>query len=125
MSADCEVVICDDQEGFRRTVAIVLGLDDGVAVVGEAADGEEAIRLARELQPDVLLLDIAMPVMDGLEALPAIREASPDTRVVMLTGLASEAIRERALAAGATLFIEKGTDIATLAHAAREVCASG
>ena len=125
MSADCEVVICDDQEGFRRTVAIVLGLDDGVAVVGEAADGEEAIRLARELQPDVLLLDIAMPVMDGLEALPAIREASPDTRVVMLTGLASEAIRERALAAGATLFIEKGTDIATLARRVREVCASG
>jgi len=125
VSADCEVVICDDQEGFRRTVAIVLGLDDGVAVVGEAADGEEAIRLARELQPDVLLLDIAMPVMDGLEALPAIREASPDTRVVMLTGLASEAIRERALAAGATLFIEKGTDIATLARRVREVCASG
>ena len=125
MSADCEVVICDDQEGFRRTVAIVLGLDEGVAVVGEAADGEEAIRLARELQPDVLLLDIAMPVMDGLEALPAIREASPDTRVVMLTGLASEAIRERALAAGATLFIEKGTDIATLARRVREVCASG
>ena len=121
----CRIVICDDQPSFREVLGLMLGIEGDFEVVGEAGNGRDAIELVRELQPDVLLLDIAMPVMDGLEALPAIREASPDTRVVMLTGLASEAIRERALAAGATLFIEKGTDIATLARRVREVCASG
>jgi len=71
--------------------------------------------LVRELRPDVLLLDIAMPVMDGLEALPQIRESAPDTQVVMLTGVVSESVRQRALDAGASLFLEKGIGVNTLA----------
>ena len=118
----CRVVICDDQAAFRKVVSVVLGLDPDLEVVGEAENGRDAIALARELQPDVLLLDIAMPVMDGLEALPLIREAAPETRVVMLTGVASDAVRARALAAGAEGFIEKGTDVDLLAEPIKEAC---
>lgn len=118
----CRIAICDDQAAFRKVVAVVLGLDPGLEVVGEAENGREAIALMQALRPDVLLLDIAMPVMDGLEALPLILEAVPDTRVVMLTGVTNENIRERALAAGATAFIEKGTDVDRLAEPIKEAC---
>lgn len=117
-------MICDDQAAFRQIVSVVLSLDPDVEVVGEAADGREAIRIVGELRPDVLLLDIAMPVLDGLEALPQIREASPETQVVMLTGVASESARRRALDGGACLFIEKGTDVDELARQIKDVCSS-
>jgi DNA-binding NarL/FixJ family response regulator len=105
------VVVCDDQPAFRTIVSTVLGLEADVEVVGEAADGRQAIELVVRLMPDVLVLDIAMPVMDGLEALPHIRSASPGTKVVMLTGVANDGVRKRALDGGAALFLEKGTDI--------------
>lgn len=115
-------MVCDDQAGFRQLVAVVLGLEPGIEVIGEAGDGREAIMLAERLQPDVLLLDIAMPVMDGLEALPRVREVSPATQVVVLTGVAAASIRERALAAGASAFIEKGIDIDELGDRVVEIC---
>jgi DNA-binding NarL/FixJ family response regulator len=118
----CRVVICDDQAAFRQLVSVVLSLDPGVEVVAEAADGREAIRIVAELRPDVLLLDIAMPVMDGLEALPQVREASPETRVVMLTGVVAENVRQRALDDGACLFLEKGTDLDELVGQLKDVC---
>jgi len=118
----CTVVLCDDQAGFRQLVAVVLGLEPGIEVIGEAGDGQEAIELAERLRPDVLLLDIAMPEMDGLEALPRVREVSPETQVVMLTGVTAESIRERALAAGASAFIEKGIDIDELGDRIVEIC---
>lgn len=100
----------------------MLGLEQDLAVVGEAANGRDVIEVVRELQPDVLLLDIAMPVMDGLEALPHVRSAAPGTAVVVLTGLTSEGVRQRALDAGARLVIEKGTDADELASHVREAC---
>jgi DNA-binding NarL/FixJ family response regulator len=118
----CTVVVCDDQVAFRRLVVIVLGLEEGIEVVGEAGTGLGAVSLAKELQPDVLLLDIAMPEMDGLEALPRVRDASPATHVVMLTGVTATNIRERALASGASAFIEKGIDIDKLGKQVLEVC---
>lgn len=118
----CTVAICDDQAGFRQLVAIVLGLESEIEVVGEAGDGREAIALAARLQPDILLLDVAMPEMDGLEALPLVREASPATQVVMLTALTGPSIRERALAAGARDFLEKGIDLTELGNRVVEIC---
>jgi DNA-binding NarL/FixJ family response regulator len=121
----CRVGVCDDQAGFRQLVAVVLGLKSGLEIVGEAADGREAVALAKKLQPDVLLLDIAMPEMDGLEALPRVLEVSPSTQVVMLTGLTAASIRERALAAGASAFIEKGIDISELGDRIVAICRAG
>ncbi|MGH3050113.1 MAG: response regulator [Gaiellaceae bacterium] len=121
-SDSCTVVVCDDQAAFRQLVAVVLGLDSGIEVVGEAGDGREAVALAERLRPDVLLLDVAMPEMDGLEALPRVREASPATKVVMLTGVTAASVRERALAAGASAFLEKGIDIDKLGNRIVEIC---
>jgi DNA-binding NarL/FixJ family response regulator len=115
------IVVCDDQPAFRKIVSAMLGLEAGVEVVGEAADGQQAIDLVARLKPDVLVLDIAMPVMDGLEALPHIRSGSPGTKVVMLTGVSNVVARDRALAGGAALFLEKGTDILEVVRAVVEL----
>lgn len=108
-------VVCDDQPGYRRLVAMALGLDGTIDVVAEAENGEQAIAAVAKHQPDVLLLDVAMPVMDGLEALPQVIAQSPDTKVVMLTGVINDTVRTNALAAGAVRFLEKGIDPVTLA----------
>jgi len=118
----CQVVICDDEPAFRQIASVVLSLDPDVEVVGEAADGREAIRVVGKLRPDVLLLDIAMPEMDGLEAMPHILEASPETRIVVLTGMVAQSVRQRALDSGARRFIEKGIDIEDLVAQVKEVC---
>ncbi len=99
---------------------VVFRWQDGFEVVGEAANGKEAVELARRTQPDVMLLDIAMPVMDGLEALPHITEVAPSTRVVILTGFSSSTIRARALAAGAVGYLEKGASPAAMIEAVQK-----
>ena len=118
----CRVAICDDELGFRQVLSIVLGLEPELEVVGEAANGREAVRLVAELSPDVLILDVAMPELDGIEALPLIREASPGTRVVMLSGFGSTGVRQRSLDGGASLFMEKGADPAEIVARIRELC---
>jgi DNA-binding NarL/FixJ family response regulator len=115
-------VVCDDQQAFRSVVSLMLSLEPGIEVVGEACDGEEAVRVVAALRPDIVLLDIAMPVLDGFEALPRIREQSQDTQVVMLTGFTSTGMRERALAAGATSYVEKGTDVPAMIALIKSLC---
>ncbi len=102
------VLVVDDTEDFRELMRIVLERTGDFEVVGEAADGQQAVELAREIQPDVVLLDIAMPVMDGLQALPAIREICADAAVVMLSGFSATKMREQAVALGADGYLEKG-----------------
>lgn len=104
----CRVAVCDDVTSFRELLRIVFRSHQGYEVVGEAANGREAVELARHTQPDVMLLDVAMPVMDGLEALPRITEVAPGTRVIVLTGFGSDSMRSRAFEAGAAGYIEKG-----------------
>lgn len=79
------VLLVDDAPDVRQLVRLLLRSEPRFEVVGEAANGREAVALAGELRPDVVLLDLAMPVMDGLEALPLIREACPGVSVVMLS----------------------------------------
>lgn len=117
----CRIVICDDQAHYRRLVVSVIELDPDLEVVGEAANGREAVELAERLRPDLLLLDLAMPVMDGLEALPLIRAAAPETRVVILSGVTAPSSRARAAADGASGFIEKGTDIDAFVRELKEL----
>lgn len=114
------VLVCDDVEDYRRLLRLALGLDPELEVVGEAADGEEAIRKARDLRPDVVLLDLSMPVMDGLEALPRIADAVPDANVVVLSGFDSHGMARQAMGLGAVNYLEKGTPPYGIVEVVRE-----
>jgi DNA-binding NarL/FixJ family response regulator len=103
-----DVLICDDVDAMRMLLGAVIGLRPGLRVVGEARDGNEAIAEAKRLQPDVVLLDLSMPFRTGFEALPAIRQAAPDARVIVLSGFLAATIEIDVLALGAALFMEKG-----------------
>ena len=96
-SASIRVMVCDDHALFRRGLVMVLESEAGIEVVGEAEDGEEAIRKAEELTPDVVLMDVRMPRVNGVEATRAIVEVLPSTRVLMLTVSEEEAADARRL----------------------------
>lgn len=102
------IVIVDDNDDVRRLLRIQIERLKTYAVIGEAADGAEAIEVAAKTQPDVVFLDMAMPHMDGLEALPHILKASPESRVVVLSGFDESSMAPKALAAGASRYLEKG-----------------
>jgi DNA-binding NarL/FixJ family response regulator len=109
------VLIADDTSDIRLLLGIALGLAGDFEVVGEAADGEVAVSLAGRLQPDVVLLDLAMPVMDGLQALPLIREQCARALVVVLSGFGPSTMAEEAIARGAHHYVQKGINPTELA----------
>jgi DNA-binding NarL/FixJ family response regulator len=100
-------VIADDYDDLRQVIRIVLETSGRFEVVGEAANGRQALDLVVQLRPDLLLLDLAMPVLTGLEALPLVRAAAPATLVVMLSGLEEGPMRSQSLAAGAIAYLQK------------------
>lgn len=102
------VLLADDVGELRALVRLTLERSGSFEVVAEAGNGEEAIEAAGSVQPDLVLLDVSMPVMDGLEALPLILEASPGARVVMLSGFAEERLGDEARRLGAIAYLEKG-----------------
>jgi PAS domain S-box-containing protein len=105
------VVIVDDSAEVRTLVRTTLRLSGAAVVEGEGADGADAIDLARRLQPDAMLLDVSMPGMDGMAALPQVLEASPGTRVVMFSGFDEEPLALRALELGATSYLTKTSSL--------------
>lgn len=117
------VLLCDDSAQIRELVRIVLELE-GNEVVGEAGNGREAIQAAESEQPDVVLLDLSMPVMDGLEALPEIRRVAPETKVVVLSGFDNELLVTQALELGAVRYVAKGGDPVEIVGAVSEASAA-
>jgi DNA-binding NarL/FixJ family response regulator len=114
------VLMADDQALFRRGLFVLLGSEPGIEVVAEAQDGEEAIARAAELAPDVVLLDVRMPRMDGIEAARRIRELLPSTKVLMLTVSDEEDDLYEAIKAGANGYLLKEVsveDVAAAIHA--------
>ncbi len=104
------VLLVDDVADLRSLMRIAVERDGRFQVVGEASNGLEAIRLAESLQPDVVLLDLAMPEMDGLQAIPLIREHLGDARIVVLSGFESSRVARQAIETCADAYIEKGVD---------------
>jgi DNA-binding NarL/FixJ family response regulator len=119
--AAIRVLIADDHRLFAEALEAILGGDGRIAVVGQAADGCEAVRLTEELHPDVVLMDISMPVMDGIEAARTIRSGDGDSSILMLTGSNSRSDVDRARQAGASGYVTKDRIAAELIDAIVEI----
>ncbi|MEU3017300.1 MULTISPECIES: response regulator transcription factor [unclassified Nocardiopsis] len=120
-SAPIRVLVVDDHALFRRGLVSVLNDEADIDVVSEAADGDEAVVLATELRPDVVLMDVMMPNSTGIEACPRIRAAVPEVKFVMLTMSEDEADLFEALKAGATGYLLKEIAVTDIARAVRAI----
>ncbi len=123
-NAPIRVVVVDDQPLERAGIALILDSDDNIAVIGEAASGEAAISLVADRRPDVVLMDIRMPGMGGIEATKILAERYPDVKVLVLTTFDLDEYAFGSLRAGASAFLLKGTKPAALVDAVKTV-ASG
>jgi DNA-binding NarL/FixJ family response regulator len=121
-AAPIRVLLADDAADIRGLLKLVLEFDDEFVVVAEAGNGEEAIRLCAEHQPDLVVLDIAMPVMDGMDALQQLRAVAPDAKVVMYSAYDSGWLAERAKGFGAAAYIDKTAGIVDLVGQLRSIC---
>ncbi len=117
------VVVIDDTDDLRQLLALAL-TRGGFQVVAEAGDGRAGIETVREHRPDVVLLDLAMPVMDGIEALPAIRRLVPTAKIIVLSGFGAQQMSARAVAVGADGYVQKGAPLPSILDYVRTVCAA-
>lgn len=117
------IVLADDHKIVRQGIKALLETEPDFSLVGEAADGLEAARLVKQLQPDILIVDLTMPGMSGIEVTARVRQDSPQTRVVVLSMHSVEAYVLRSLEAGATSYVVKESGIEHLIQAVRETMA--
>jgi DNA-binding NarL/FixJ family response regulator len=120
-SGKIRVLLADDHRLFAEALEAILGADERIEVVGTARDGREAVELERKLAPDVVLMDISMPGMDGVDAARTIRKRRPDACILILTGSNSRADVDRSRAAGAAGYVTKDRIAAELIDAIVEV----
>jgi NarL family two-component system response regulator LiaR len=124
MTKPIRVMIVDDHEMIRNGLTVFLEAFDDLELVGEAADGEEAVRLCAKARPNVILMDLVMPEMDGVAATRAIRQAYPAVQVIALTSFGDQDLVPKALQAGAVSYLLKNASIDDLAHAIRTACSN-
>ena len=117
------IVVTDDHAVVRQGLRMFLELDPELEIVGEAANGAEALALAKDLQPDVVLMDLLMPVMDGITAIARLREEAPDVEVIALTSVLEDASVVGAIRAGATGYLLKDTNADELRRAVKAAAA--
>jgi len=117
------VLVVDDHGVVRQGLRMYLALDPELDVVGEASNGAEALRLSHELEPDVVLMDLLMPVMDGISATAAIRRELPEVEVIALTSVLEDSAVYGAMRAGATGYLLKDTEAADLCRAIKAAAA--
>lgn len=115
------MLVVDDHAFMRAGIRATLARDEALEVVGEAADGEQAIERCRELDPDLVLMDVSMPVLDGIEATRAIKAQFPRISVLVLTAFDDQELLLRAVQAGASGYVLKGSDPRRVLEAVRAV----
>lgn len=113
------VMLVDDTESVRRALRLTLGIEPDLSIVGEAADGEHAILLAQERHPDIILMDLELPGMNGLDAARRIKAAGEASAIIMLTVFGGEETRAAAANAGIAIVLEKGDNLDDLAEKIR------
>lgn len=119
------VLLCDDVEAFRALMRSSLEDDPAIEVVGEAADGVEGVEAAAELQPDVVLMDMSMPRMGGLQAIPRLRRRSPRSTVIGLSSHGAARMRGPAIEVGAHAYLEKGAELDDIRAAIHDAAERG
>ena len=117
------VIVVDDHSVVRQGLRMFLGADPELSVIGEARDGSEAIRLVRELHPEIVLMDLLMPGMDGLTAIPILRREFPDTEIIALTSVLEDTFVVDAVRAGAIGYLLKDTESFELCRAIKAAAA--
>lgn len=117
------VLVCDDVAMLRELIRYEIEEDDTVVVVGEAENGLDSVRLVEELTPDVVILDLAMPGIDGLEAIPRMLAVDPAPEIVVHSGFDAETMRDRVMALGAARYLEKGGNLQEIRTTVLELAA--
>jgi DNA-binding NarL/FixJ family response regulator len=115
------VLVVDDAANLRELLTLLLETEDDFEVIGTASDGEQALTVAETLQPDIVLLDLAMPIMDGMQALPGLRGLLPGAIIVIFSGFEQAGLVDEAMAAGADAYLEKGASVTQLVDLLREL----
>jgi DNA-binding NarL/FixJ family response regulator len=116
------VVVADDEAPVRALLGITLSMERDFQVVGEAADGAQAVAMIEQQHPDAVVLDLMMPVLAGLEAIPRIRECCPDCRIVVFSALSADQAASDALSRGADAYVEKTRFVTELCDTLHRVC---